>query len=122
MSGTPRKRRYVTEEQCKQVSADLAQNLGEIKGLQQANGQKLDEIKEALVRDHDTLYGRLEHGVQKGGVVTLLGEVRESVRRIEKNGHSGLTGRQRIVLYGTAMTSATTILVEVIRFIATRGP
>jgi hypothetical protein len=50
----------------------------------------LGGIKTTLNRHDDALFGVLEHGQQKGGLVTILGEVKNIVTEINEDGSKPL--------------------------------
>ena len=50
----------------------------------------LEGFKDTLEHHDDALFGVLQHGEQKGGLVTILGEVKNIVTEINENGSKPL--------------------------------
>ena len=99
---------FVTLEHCTEVSTKI---LG-----------KLDEIEKSMRRDTETLYGKIELGEQKGGLVNLVGDVKEDLKEIKKdlaiikkNSRNSLSGKDKAVIYSALIGSISAVVVALLK-------
>ncbi len=83
---------------------------------------KLDEIEKCMRRSDDTLYGKVELGEPKGGLVNLVDDVRKDLKSIKedlgiikKNSKGKLTGKDKAIIYSSLIGSASAVVVALVK-------
>lgn len=102
----------VTQSQCQRLHVDVSMQLSTQNAALAGVNEKIVDLdakvaenKEEITDLYDDIYGRVEHGEQKGGLVILvrdinkkLDNITDDLATIKKNGKTGLSKRDKATI------------------------